>query len=206
VDKREEIPKKTIYRLSVYSRCLRRLLDNGMETVSSSALASAAGVKPSQLRKDLAYFGQFGTRGLGYPVEALLETIRGVLGRENLQPVILVGAGNLGRALLRYDGFRKEGFNLVAAFDLAPSDRATELPCPLLPQDSMVEFIQKNEVKMAILCVPAESAQQVANELVSSGIQGVLNFSPAILRVPERVVVSNVDLAMELENLSFFIG
>ncbi len=206
MDKREEIPKKTIYRLSVYSRCLRRLLENGIETVSSTALAAAAGVKPSQLRKDLAYFGQFGTRGLGYPVEALLETIKGVLGRETLQPVILVGAGNLGRALLRYDGFRKEGFNLVAAFDLAADKKVPVLPCPLLPQEEMVEFIGKNEVKMAILCVPAESAQQVANELVDSGIQGVLNFSPAILRVPEQVVVSNVDLAMELENLSFFIG
>ena len=206
MDKREEIPKKTIYRLSVYSRCLRRLLENGIETVSSTALAAAAGVKPSQLRKDLAYFGQFGTRGLGYPVEALLETIKGVLGREKLQPVILVGAGNLGRALLRYDGFRKEGFNLVAAFDLAADKKVPALPCPLLPQQEMVEFIGKNEVKMAILCVPVESAQQVANELVDSGIQGVLNFSPAILRVPEQVVVSNVDLAMELENLSFFIG
>lgn len=201
-----EIPRKAIYRLSIYSRCLKRLLENGIETVSSSALASAAGVKPAQLRKDLAYFGQFGTRGLGYPVEILLNTIREVLGRAKLQPVVLVGAGNLGRALLRYDGFRKEGFEVLAAFDAKPDDiDESRIPVPVYSDANMADFIKEHKVRMAIVCVPAEHGQSVANRLVEAGVQAILNFSPIVLQVPEHVVVTRVDLAIELENLSFFI-
>ncbi|WP_234991686.1 redox-sensing transcriptional repressor Rex [Rubritalea squalenifaciens] len=201
-----EIPRKAIYRLSIYSRCLKRLLENGIETVSSSALASAAGVKPAQLRKDLAYFGQFGTRGLGYPVEVLLNTIREVLGRAKLQPVVLVGAGNLGRALLRYDGFRKEGFEVLAAFDAKPDEiDESRIPVPVYSDDGLEDFIKENKVRMAIVCVPAEHGQAVANKLVDAGVQAILNFSPIVLQVPEHVVVTRVDLAIELENLSFFI-
>ena len=201
-----EIPRKAIYRLSIYSRCLRRLSEKGIETISSSALAAAAGVKPAQLRRDLGYFGQFGTRGLGYPVEVLLTAFREVLGRATLQPVILVGAGNLGRALLRYDGFLKEGFEVLAAFDINPESIDTaRVPVPIYPDSEMADFIQKNRVRMAILCVPAEFGQEVANTLVEAGVQGILNFSPTILQTPDHVVVTRVDLAMELENLSFFI-
>jgi len=206
VDAKIEIPKKAIYRLSIYSRCLKRLSENGIETVSSSLLAKAAGVKPSQLRKDLTYFGQFGTRGLGYPVDVLLSTIREVLGRAKLQPVILVGAGNLGRALLRYDGFKKEGFEVLAAFDVnAEKIDESRIPVPLHHDKDMMGFIQKNGVKMAIVCVPAEHGQEVANNLVDAGVTGILNFSPIVLETPENVVVTRVDLAMELESLSFFI-
>lgn len=206
MDNKVEIPRKAIYRLSIYSRCLKRLLENGIETVSSSALASAAGVKPAQLRKDLAYFGQFGTRGLGYPVEILLNTIREVLGRAKLQPVVLVGAGNLGRALLRYDGFRKEGFEVLAAFDAKPDDiDESRIPVPVYGDDKMADFIKEHKVRMAIVCVPAEHGQSVANRLVEAGVQAILNFSPIVLQVPEHVVVTRVDLAIELENLSFFI-
>lgn len=206
VESKVEIPKKTIYRLSIYHRCLKRLVENGIETVSSSSLAKAAGVKPAQLRKDLTYFGQLGTRGLGYSVEVLLKTIREVLGRAKLQPVILVGAGNLGRALLRYDGFKKEGFEVVAAFDVN-ADRIDEsrIPVSLYPDDRMAGFVAENDVRMAIVCVPAEHGQEVANLLVEAGVTGILNFSPTVLEVPENVVVTRVDLAMELENLSFFI-
>lgn len=201
-----EIPRKAIYRLSIYSRCLRRLSEKGIETVSSSALASAAGVKPAQLRKDLGYFGQFGTRGLGYPVEVLLAAFREVLGRATLQPVILVGAGNLGRALLRYEGFMKEGFEVLAAFDKSPGSIDTaRVSVPVYPDSELTDFIEKNRVRMAILCVPAEFGQEVANTLVEAGVQGILNFSPTILQTPDHVVVTRVDLAMELENLSFFI-
>ncbi|MEO1856136.1 MAG: redox-sensing transcriptional repressor Rex [Rubritalea sp.] len=201
-----EIPRKAIYRLSLYSRCLRRLSEKGIETISSSALASAAGVKPAQLRKDIGYFGQFGTRGLGYPVDVLLGAFREVLGRATLQPVILVGAGNLGRALLRYEGFLKEGFDVLAAFDKYPESIDTaRVPVPVHPDSELTEFIKANKVRMAILCVPAEFGQEVANTLVEAGVQGILNFSPTILQTPEYVVVTRVDLAMELENLSFFI-
>lgn len=163
-------------------------------------------MKPAQLRKDLGYFGQFGTRGLGYPVEVLLKAFREVLGRATLQPVILVGAGNLGRALLRYEGFMKEGFEVLAAFDKhADVIDTSRVPVPVLSDKEMVSFIEENHVRMAVICVPVEQGQGVANILVEAGVQGILNFSPTILQVPENVVITRVDLAMELENLSFFI-
>jgi redox-sensing transcriptional repressor len=201
-----EIPRKSVYRLSIYHRCLQRLSENAVQTVSSAALAKGAGVKPSQLRKDLAYLGQFGTRGLGYPVEPLLGAIRETLGRERLQPVILVGAGNLGAALLRYPGFGKEGFEILAAFDLAPDQAAARgLGVPVLDQHRMASFIAEEGIRLAMLCVPAGQAQEAANELVAAGIGGILNFSPAMLEVPGEVVVNHVDLAMELEHLSYFV-
>ena len=204
---RVEIPKKAIYRLSIYQRCLSKLQENGKETVSSSALAGAAGVKPAQLRKDLTYFGQFGTRGLGYSVAELRDAIRDVLGREQLQPVVMVGAGNLGVALLRYRGFAKEGFEVVAAFDAEPETVISRgVSVPVHGQHEMAEFVREKDVKLAILCVPGGVAQEVANELVDAGVQGILNFSPTLLEVPEAVTVNNVDLALELENLSYFVS
>lgn len=177
-----------------------------METVSSEALARAAGVKSTQLRKDLTYFGQFGTRGLGYNVSQLSRTIGEVLGHNRLQPVILVGVGNLGAALLRYGGFRKEGFEIVAAFDVAPNQaRVAETTVTLHNMDKLATFVKQHHVKMAILTVPVVAAQSVTNKLVEAGIQAVLNFSPTVIEVPEHVVVNSVDLAVELENLSYFI-
>ena len=200
------IPQKTVYRLSLYFRIVERLHQNRIETVSSAALAKAAGVKPTQLRKDLTYFGQFGTRGLGYKVESLVTQLASVLRTARFQPVILVGAGNLGSALIHYDGFAKEGFEIVAAFDIRP-DRAKSgsLKIPMLPMDHLKEFISEHSVKLAILTVPGTNAQAVTNELVDAGIQAILNFSPSILQVPNNVVVNNVNLAIELENLSYFI-
>ena len=177
-----------------------------MDTVSSEALATAAGVKPTQLRKDLTYFGQWGTRGLGYNVDGLSKAITEVLGMAKLQPVILVGAGQLGTALLRYGGFAKEGFELVAAFDQdVERKRPVQIKVPLLPMSQLVDFIRERGVKLAILTVPGKVAQEVANTLIAAGVQAILNFAPAVLHVPERVVVNNVDLAIELENLSYFV-
>src|SRR5689334_249725 len=154
-----EIPRKTIYRLSVYLRCLARLKDNNIQTVSSEALAKVAGVKPTQLRKDLAYFGQFGTRGLGYDVAELSKMISDELGTTSLQPVILVGVGNLGMALLSYRGFEKEGFEIAAAFDAEPKrKRDKQIKQSILGMDELKEFVRKNNVKMAIVTVPAVAA------------------------------------------------
>lgn len=200
------IPRKTIYRLSIYLRCLARLKENGIGTVSSEALAKAAGVKPTQLRKDLAYFGTFGTRGLGYDVTELSRKIAEELGTSSLQPVILVGVGNLGLALLSYRGFEKEGFEIIAAFDAEPRrQRDKKIKQPVIGMEQLPEFIREHNVKMAILSVPAAVAQAVANLLVESGIMGILNFAPIVLTVPEDVMVNNVNLAIELENLSYFI-
>jgi redox-sensing transcriptional repressor len=200
------IPRKAVYRLSLYYRVLERLNQNRIETVSSDALAKAAGVKPTQLRKDLTYFGQFGTRGLGYKVESLLAKLTGVLRTTRFQPVILVGAGNLGSALLRYDGFAKEGFEIVAAFDSRPEGAKTDnCKVPIQPVEQMKEFVREHNIKLAILAVPGIAAQEVTNQLVDAGLQAILNFSPLILQVPPHVVVNNVNLAIELENLTYFI-
>lgn len=203
---RTEIPRKAVYRLSVYLRSLQRLKSNGILTVSSEALAAAAGVKSTQLRKDLTYFGQFGTRGLGYDVEQLAKMISDLLGTNSLQPVILVGVGNLGLALLSYRGFEPEGFEIVAAFDVDPKrNRNKKIEQPIMGMDHLPEYVSEHNVRMAILTVPTTSAQEVTNEIVKAGITGILNFAPTMLQVPEEVVVNNVNLAIELENLSYFI-
>lgn len=203
---RPTIPRKTVYRLSIYLRCLAPLKEKKIQTVSSEALAKVAAVKPTQLRKDLAYFGTFGTRGLGYDVAELYRRIADELGTSSLQPVILIGVGNLGLALLSYRGFAKEGFEIVAAFDVEPNrKRDKEIKQPIHGLERLPEFAQAHQVKMAILAVPAEAAQEAANLLVECGIMGILNFSPMVLHVPEDVMVNNVNLAIELENLSYFI-
>jgi len=203
---RPEIPRKAIYRLSIYLRCLQRLRNNDLRTVSSEALAKVAGVKSTQLRKDLTYFGQFGTRGLGYDVDQLCRMISDVLGTKRLQPVILVGVGNLGSALLTYRGFEQEGFEIVAAFDVETSrKRGRPSHLPILEIAMMPDFVRERAVRMAILTVPATAAQEAANSLVAAGITAILNFAPIMLQVPEEVMVNNVNLAIELENLSYFI-
>jgi redox-sensing transcriptional repressor len=200
------MPRKTIYRLSIYLRCLARLRENGIGTVSSEALAKAAGVKSTQLRKDLAYFGTFGTRGLGYDVADLSQKISGELGTSSLQPVILVGVGHLGLALLSYRGFEKEGFEIIAAFDTEPNRRRDKkITQPILGIEELPKFITEHGVKMAILSVPVAVAQETANTLIECGVMGILNFAPIVLAVPEDVMVNNVNLAIELENLSYFI-
>ena len=186
-----EIPKKAVYRLSLYLRCLDKLAENQVETVSSVALAKAAAVKPTQLRKDLGYLGQFGTRGLGYSVDTLSNAISGVLGTARLQPVVIIGAGNLGAALMRYAGFKKEGFEIIAAFDQFPElveERNNNSGIPILDAEDMGEYISAHEVKMAIIAVPGESAQQVANTIVEAGVQAILNFSPTVLQSTRRSV------------------
>ena len=202
-----DIPRKTVYRLSLYQRGLQLLERNQVDTVSSAALAKAAGVKPTQLRKDLTYFGQFGTRGLGYDVSALSKKLDEVLGTTRLQPVLLAGAGNLGTALLGYyDGFAKEGFEIVVALDVEASRRSVGATKVIVrPFTETEDTVREYQVKMAIVAVPATVAQEVVNRLVAAGVQAILNFAPIILQVPPNVVVNNVDLAIELENLSYFI-
>ena len=204
---RTEIPRKAIYRLSVYSRCLHRLENNGIHTVSSEVLAKAAGVKSTQLRKDLTYFGQFGTRGLGYEVKQLIEMISELLGKKSLQPVVIVGIGNLGRALLSYRGFEREGFEVVAAFDVNPNQYlSSDTSIDVQAMDMLPKVISEHLIKMAVLCVPPASAQEVTNQLIDYGVVAILNFAPIVLSVPDEITVNNVNLAMELENLSYFIN
>lgn len=199
------IPRKVVYRLSQYLRILEKLQANAVATVSSAALAKAAGVTSAQLRRDFTHFGQFGKRGLGYPVGTLVEKLGEVLGTAHLQPVALVGVGNLGAALLHYDGFAREGFEIVCAFDSDPSKCGKNSP-PLRvqPMARLKQVVRRRKVRVAILCVPGAVAQDVANRLVESNVQAILNFAPVLLQVPGHVVVNNVDLALELESLSYF--
>ena len=198
-----DIPRKTVYRLSLYLRCLGLMVANRESIVSSAALASVAGVQSAQLRKDLAFCGPLGKRGSGYEVVVLRNRLEEILGRASLQPVILVGAGNLGQALLRYKGFAREGFEIVAAFDLEPQ-KGSQGIIPVQSMKRLATVIKRHEIRMAILCVPGPSAQQVAEELVAAGIHAILNFSAALLHLPETIAINNVNLAIELENLSYF--
>lgn len=198
-----DIPKKTVYRLSLYLRCLGLMVANRESIVSSTALASVAGVQPAQLRRDLAACGPLGKRGTGYEVVLLRNRLEEILGRASLQPVILVGAGNLGQALLSYKGFAREGFEIVAAFDQRPQ-KAKAGKILVQPMNRMLPMITKGEIRMAILCVPGTAAQRVADQLVEGGIHAILNFSPAVLHLPETVAINHVNLAIELENLSYF--
>ncbi|MDP4790403.1 MAG: redox-sensing transcriptional repressor Rex [Verrucomicrobiales bacterium] len=204
-----DIPRKTVYRLSLYQRCLQKFREQKVDTVSSEDLAKAAGVKSTQLRKDLGHVGQFGTRGLGYSVTTLSGAISGVMGLTMLQPVVMVGVGNLGSALLRYSGFRKEGFEIIAAFDAEPANvKATteQMGVPVYDVKEMGRYVNAHGVRMAIIAVPESAGQGVADILVASGVQAILNFSPAVLTVPDEVVVNHVDLAAELSSLSFFVS
>lgn len=199
------IPKRTIYRLSIYLRCLEQLADNHVQTVSSQALAESAGVKPTQLRKDLTFFGHFGTRGLGYDVTTLHEKISGVLGRKHSQPVVLVGVGHLGAALLAYKGFQKESFEIVAGFDVdVRRKRRKTYRQPIFHLDKLEQYIRQHQIKIGIITVPPAAAQDIAGRLIGAGVNAILNFAPVVLHVPPNVVVSNVNLAIELENLSYF--
>lgn len=201
-----EISDKTIYRLSVYYRCLVGLDKEGATTVSSEALSQLAGVKPTQLRKDLTHFGQFGTRGLGYDVRGLLTMLGDLIGASGeLQPVALIGVGNLGTALLSYGGFASEGFRIVAAFDQDPDrPRDARIRVPIHPMDDLAGIVENEGIHIAILTVPTTAAQGVAEHLIGLGITGILNFAPTVLSAPPTVRVRNVNLAIELENLGYF--
>jgi redox-sensing transcriptional repressor len=204
--KTTSIPRNAVYRLSLYRHCLQQFLDAGVHTISSDHLAQAAGVKPTQLRKDLNYFGQFGTRGRGYNVEELLRAATEVLGTNRLQPVVLVGVGHLGSALMAYQGFARAGFQILAGFDTEWRERQKhkQFTQPVLPQSQLGSFCRKNKVKLAILAVPASAAQVAADQLARAGVTAILNFTPTVLRLPQKITVNNVNLAIELENLSYF--
>jgi redox-sensing transcriptional repressor len=200
------IPRKSIYRFSLYLRCLQGLSRDNVATVSSETLAKAAKVNPAQLRKDLAYLGNSGRRGFGYTVTDLKDRIDTLMGTNQLMPIVLVGVGNLGAALVSYQGFQEVGFEIVGAFDAA-SDRAMPKTSPveMHSMDKLGDFISTRKITIAILAVPADAAQAVANQLAGYGIRGILNFSPVLLELPDGVLAHNVNVALELQNLAYFI-
>ncbi len=201
------IPKAVVRRLSLYSRALQRYEQGGVEKVSSDDLARLLGCKSAQVRKDLAYFGQFGTPGLGYAVTHLRASIKRILGADRDFAVAVVGVGNLGRALLTYGGFAKQGYRMVCGFDLFPEAAAASLDgrVPVHHASELTARLNEHSIDIAVLAVPVEAAQEVADRCAESRISGILNFVPTRIRVPERIFLHQVDLSLELESLGFYI-
>ena len=201
-----QVPKAVVNRLSFYLRELQHLLRDGKETISSSQLGRLLGFTDAQVRKDLAYFGHFGYPGIGYRCEELVAAIRKILATDQNWNVALIGAGNLGRALLGYRGFDQQGFRVVAAFDADASLAGQNIGAiPIFSMDELDAILAREGVKLAILAVPATAAQDVADRLVRAGIEGVLNFAPVTITLPDTVSQVGVDLAIELEQLSFSV-
>jgi redox-sensing transcriptional repressor len=198
------VPEATVARLAVYLRVLSTMSDGGVLTVSSEALADAAGVNSAKLRKDLSYLGSIGTRGVGYLVEVLRERISTCLGVSEHRAVVLVGIGNLGHALAGYGGFRSRGFRITGLFDADPN-RVGEDICGLRVRGmaDMQAVVTRESVSIGVIATPAEAAQEVCDRLVAAGVTSILNFAPAVLVVPDNVDVRKVDLAVELQILSF---
>jgi redox-sensing transcriptional repressor len=199
-----KIPEKTVTRLSIYLRCLEELEADGVASVSSRQLAERFALNSAQVRKDLAYFGQFGVRGLGYYIAELKHNLERILGLKQDWEVALVGVGNLGSALIAYKGFQARGFKLGVAFDTDPAKVGQVVgDVQVVETSKLVPTLRRKKVKIAVVTVPAPAAQSVADLLVEAGVTAILNFAPAQLTVPEGVKVQNVDLSVLLKTLSY---
>ena len=200
------VPKAVVSRLSLYLRELQHQVRDGRETISSGQLGGRLGFSDAQVRKDLAYFGQFGYPGIGYRCNELIEAVRKILGTDRVWPVVLVGIGNLGRALLGYKGFEQQGFDIVAALDADIAKVGTQIEgVPVYDADCLAEVVREHRVKLGMVAVPASAAQAVADQLVAAGIEGIVNFAPLTINVPDNVSRIGVDLAIELEQLCFAV-
>lgn len=204
----DQISELTTNRLSVYLRCLNALDAAGVRTMSSQALAKQFHLNAAQIRKDLAYFGEFGVRGVGYYVRDLKRHIRQILGLDRKLRVAIVGAGNLGLALADYPGFRQEGFEIAGLFDTLREKvgQQSRGGVPIHDIHELKRIARRDGVRIAVIAVPAAAAQEVVNLVVASGIKAILNFSPGALEVPSGVKLKSVDLTVSLEGLSFFLA
>jgi len=199
-------PQAVIRRLSLYNRVLYSLERNRVEKVSSKDLGERLGLNSAQVRKDLAYFGQFGVPGYGYNVAELRTRLRQVLGLDRVVRVALVGVGNLGSALLAYGGFKKQNLEMVAAFDSDPAKIGTRRGgVPIEDYAVLTAKLQELGVDIAILAVPEEAAQEAADRIVAAGCEAIMNFVPRRLNVPEWMIVQHVDLSLEIESLSYYL-
>jgi redox-sensing transcriptional repressor len=201
-----QVPKAVVSRLSLYLRELQHLVRDGHETTSSTQLGKLLGFTDAQVRKDLAYFGQFGYPGIGYRCAELIDAIKRILGTNQPWPLAIVGLGNLGRALIGYRGFQSQGFRIVAAFDVDPAKIGTQVEgIPIYGLEDIERVVREHSIRLAIVAVPSPAAQKVADSLVNAGIEGILNFAPVTLVLPKHVNTVGVDLAIELEQLSFAV-
>jgi redox-sensing transcriptional repressor len=202
-----KIPTATITRLSIYSRYLEALAQEGVKIIASDKLAQKCGINPAQIRKDLAYFGEFGIRGVGYFVKELLFEIKRILGLNKSWKMALVGIGNLGSALLAHQNFIRQGYEFAAVFDVDPAKVGRRLPSGQLIHhlDELEQVIKGNDVEIGVIATPAGQAQSVAQRLIQSGVKAILNFAPTQLQVPEGMAVENVDFTVKLDNLAYHL-
>jgi redox-sensing transcriptional repressor len=202
-----KVADSTVRRLSLYLRFLEEFEGQGIATVSSGALASRGGTTSAQVRKDLSFFGSFGKRGLGYPVPELADRLREILGLKRRYQVAMIGAGKIGSALVQYRGFRQRGFDIVAIFDSDPAKIGRQWNgLTVLDVATLEQEFAHQPFDMAVLVTPAEAAQPVTDRLVALGIKSILNFAPVQLVVPDDVLVKTVNLALELETLSYALA
>jgi redox-sensing transcriptional repressor len=200
-----KIPNETVRRLPVYLRGLALMSQQGLSSVSSSKLADFVSVNLWQIRKDFSYFGDFGTRGVGYDIENLARQIKKILKLDTMRKTALVGVGNLGSAIMAYTGFGTYGFQITAAFDNDPAKIGRKMNDVAIESISMLDTLGKRQVDMAIIAVPEQAAQNVADALVRAGIKGILNFSPQRIIVPKKIKVITIDIATDLARLPYYI-
>jgi redox-sensing transcriptional repressor len=198
--------RSCIIRLSRYKNALNRLKTLNFVRVFSDNLADAAGVTAAQVRKDFSLFGITGNRRGGYKVDELADQLNKILGKEQLQEFVLIGVGNIGRALMEYPGFERSGINIAAGFDIDPVKYDPQAKTPVLPLEQLPEFVKGRNITLAIIAVPDFAAQQVLGLVLSAGIKGVMNFAPICLKAPNGCIVNNINLETELENLIYFVN
>jgi redox-sensing transcriptional repressor len=203
-----KIPMATINRLSIYTRTLQELLEEEVDVISSERLAKQCAVNPAQIRKDLAYFGEFGVRGVGYRVTDLLNQIKEILGLSRSWNLGMVGVGNLGSALIRHANFIRHGYVFTAAFDVDPQKVGKRLPNGLVIRhlDEVEEVVKERDVHVGVITTPSSAAQSVANQLVLAGINGILNFAPIQIQVPNCCHVENVDFTIKLDSIAYHLS
>jgi len=203
--KYRRIPDETIRRLPVYLRGLLFSSQMGYKKISSRGLAEFVGVNPCQIRKDLSYFGDFGKRGVGYDIEKLAREIRKILKLDVVRSAVLVGAGNLGSAVLAYPGFKIYNFNIVAAFDSDPKKIGKKIKDIPIEDVCNITKLKRRKIDLGIIAVPRANAQKTADELVKAGVKAILNFSPCYITAPKRIKVVTIDIAMDLARLPYYM-
>ena len=202
-----KIPRATIGRLSLYSRALENMIQEGISIISSDGLSEVCEVNPAQIRKDLAYFGEFGVRGVGYYVKDLLGSIKNILGLNKEWNLGIVGMGNLGCALIAHENFMRQGYRFVAAFDVSPDRVGKELPIGLKIShiEDLPNVHNRTKIEIGVIAVPRSEAQNVANRFIKVSIRAILNFAPVQIHVPRGFAVENVDFTVKLDNLAYLL-
>lgn len=202
----DKIPDIIIGRLPIYLRALQRLADQGIRNTSSQELGEMIGISAAQIRKDISQFGEFGKQGTGYSIPFLIERLQGILKVNRVWDVIIVGMGDMGHALARYNGFVNRGFNVVMLFDNDPGKVGQKVnDLEILDANTLVDRVKENRIKVAMLTVPASAAQEVANLLVKAGVKAILNYAPTHLNVPKDVHVQHIDPATHLQRMTYYL-